>query len=85
MVVKNAKAQIIDGASVPVVSGDVKPASLVSNTSAAPENLNEMLKKLINQSPIMLFMKGNAENPQCGNNLIHKKFLFTYSIICCYL
>jgi glutaredoxin-related protein len=27
-----------------------------------------MLKKLINQAPVMLFMKGNAENPQCGNN-----------------
>lgn len=27
---------------------------------------DEILKKLINQAQVMLFMKGNAENPQCG-------------------
>ncbi|EAL69528.1 glutaredoxin family protein [Dictyostelium discoideum AX4] len=28
--------------------------------------LNERLEKLVNQSPVMLFMKGNPEKPQCG-------------------
>ncbi|XP_034179453.1 glutaredoxin 3 isoform X2 [Osmia lignaria lignaria] len=30
------------------------------------ENLEDRLKKLINQSPCMLFMKGNPANPRCG-------------------
>lgn len=37
-----------------------------SNPTQPKEDLNQMLKKLINQSTIMLFMKGNAKNPQCG-------------------
>lgn len=30
------------------------------------ESLNERLKKLINRSKCMLFMKGNAKEPRCG-------------------
>ncbi|XP_072759034.1 glutaredoxin 3 [Anoplolepis gracilipes] len=30
------------------------------------ESLEERLKKLINQAPCMLFMKGNPANPRCG-------------------
>eukprot|EP01114_Cavostelium_apophysatum_P012438 TRINITY_DN2781_c0_g1_i1.p1 TRINITY_DN2781_c0_g1~~TRINITY_DN2781_c0_g1_i1.p1 ORF type:complete len:324 (+),score=94.68 TRINITY_DN2781_c0_g1_i1:84-1055(+) len=30
------------------------------------EDLNTRLGKLINQAPVMLFMKGTAESPQCG-------------------
>ncbi|CAJ0572942.1 unnamed protein product, partial [Mesorhabditis spiculigera] len=37
--------------------------------TAAPaqqENLDDRLKRLINSHKLMLFMKGNAEKPQCG-------------------
>lgn len=30
------------------------------------ETLNDRLKKLINRSKVMLFMKGNRDHPQCG-------------------
>ena len=30
------------------------------------ETLNDRLKKLINQSKIMLFMKGHPNEPKCG-------------------
>ncbi len=53
----------MEAASAPVLAGDVKPVETAVNSSS----LNtERLKKLINQAPVMLFMKGNAENPQCG-------------------
>jgi glutaredoxin-related protein len=28
--------------------------------------LNERLKKLVNKSPVMIFMKGSGESPKCG-------------------
>lgn len=31
-----------------------------------PESINERLRKLINKSSVMLFMKGDPENPRCG-------------------
>jgi hypothetical protein len=49
------------------MSGDVKPVETVANAKSTTGSSDEMLKKLINQAPVMLFMKGNAENPQCGN------------------
>ena len=30
------------------------------------ESLNDRLKKLVNKSKIMLFMKGNPNEPKCG-------------------
>lgn len=30
------------------------------------ETLNERLKKLINQAPVVLFMKGTPQEPRCG-------------------
>jgi len=33
---------------------------------AAPESVEDKLKRLINQQPVMLFMKGNPEGPKCG-------------------
>ena len=63
---KNAKVQTLMAASAPVLSGDVKPVENPIQTSSSNENINDILKKLINQAPVMLFMKGNAENPQCG-------------------
>lgn len=38
---------------------------IVPNESKA-ENLNERLKRLINQQKVMLFMKGSPDNPCCG-------------------
>lgn len=62
----NAKAQLLDAASIPNVSiGKSQPVAN-SNPIKPEEDLNGMLKKLINQSTVMLFMKGNAKNPQCG-------------------
>jgi hypothetical protein len=58
------KAKTIASATIPAVAPDVQP--ITSNTSGTSKPLNEKLKELVNQSPIMLFMKGNANNPQCG-------------------
>jgi len=60
----NMKAKTIASATIPAVAPDVQP--ITSNTSGTSKPLNEKLKELVNQSPIMLFMKGNANNPQCG-------------------
>lgn len=30
------------------------------------QDLNERLKKLVNKSPVMIFMKGSGESPKCG-------------------
>ena len=64
---QNAKAKTIEAASAPVLPGDVKPvATATILPPSATLNTADKLKQLINQAPIMLFMKGNAENPQCG-------------------
>jgi len=34
--------------------------------SSRKEDLNSMLKRLINTAPVMLFMKGSPEEPKCG-------------------
>jgi len=39
---------------------------LISNIAKSKESLEDRLKKLINQAPCMLFMKGNPANPRCG-------------------
>jgi len=36
------------------------------DTAKAKESLEDRLKKLMNQAPCMLFMKGNPSNPRCG-------------------
>jgi Grx4 family monothiol glutaredoxin len=40
--------------------------TLISNIAKSKESLEDRLKKLINQAPCMLFMKGNPANPRCG-------------------
>lgn len=63
----NAKAQTLEAASAPVLLGDVKPVEVaVTAKATSTGSSDEILKKLINQAQVMLFMKGNAENPQCG-------------------
>jgi len=44
---------------------DNKDAPLL-DAAKAKESLEDRLKKLINQAPCMLFMKGNPANPRCG-------------------
>lgn len=62
----NAKSQLLDAASIPNVSNSKAQPVTNSNPVKPKEDLNETLKNLINQSTVMLFMKGNAKNPQCG-------------------
>uniref|UniRef100_A0A0N4U4K7 Glutaredoxin-3 n=1 Tax=Dracunculus medinensis TaxID=318479 RepID=A0A0N4U4K7_DRAME len=47
----------------------VKNSFNLVSANSTPESLpklNELLKKLINQSRLVLFMKGTIENPKCG-------------------
>lgn len=41
-------------------------ASSSPATNLSAEDLNAKIKKLINTSPVMLFMKGTPEAPKCG-------------------
>lgn len=75
---KNAKVQTLEAASEPVLAGDVKPVEQIKNPSPSNENIHAVLKKLINQSPVMLFMKGNSENPQCGMKFLSVCLQVTY-------
>ncbi|KZC03742.1 PREDICTED: glutaredoxin 3 [Dufourea novaeangliae] len=61
----------IDGANPSAIAEKVKQHC--ANKDSVPveacklkENLNDRLKKLVNQAPCMLFMKGNPANPRCG-------------------
>ncbi|KAG7200815.1 hypothetical protein KM043_003186 [Ampulex compressa] len=61
----------IDGAHPAAVAEKVKMHlrtvdTLLDEVLKPRENLESRLKKLIHQSPCMLFMKGNAANPRCG-------------------
>ncbi|XP_018026525.1 glutaredoxin-3 [Hyalella azteca] len=38
----------------------------LANILPKKQNLDERLKSLVNQAPLMVFMKGNPENPRCG-------------------
>merc|ERR1719333_258831 len=44
---------------------DMLPKIAVDNEDKK-ETLNERLKSLVNQKPVMVFMKGNPEDPKCG-------------------
>lgn len=77
---------MLEAASAPVISSDVKQAEEASAGSKT-EALNDRLRKLINQSPAVLFMKGSADIPQCGNGskftaLIFSNFTSVIGINC---
>ncbi|KMQ97093.1 glutaredoxin-3 isoform x1 [Lasius niger] len=61
----------VDGANAPALTEKIKhhlnnrDAPLL-DVAKTKESLEERLKKLINQAPCMLFMKGNPTNPRCG-------------------
>lgn len=46
--------------------GNLKEQLGIPSEEQTQEQLNERLKKLINQAPVMLFMKGTPEAPKCG-------------------
>ncbi|XP_076651757.1 glutaredoxin 3 [Halictus rubicundus] len=61
----------IDGANPSAIAEKVKRHSASKDSipveACKPkQNLEDRLKKLINQAPCMLFMKGNPANPRCG-------------------
>ncbi|KAH9902394.1 glutaredoxin [Cubamyces lactineus] len=45
---------------------DRAPAAPSSTSQESPEELNERLRKLMNQSKVVLFMKGSPDQPRCG-------------------
>lgn len=62
------KGELIGGSDIMLEmqkSGELKKV-LAEKGVKAQETLQDRLKKLINSSPIMLFMKGNPDAPRCG-------------------
>ncbi|XP_078033350.1 glutaredoxin 3 [Augochlora pura] len=61
----------VDGANPSAIVEKVKrhsvsKESIPLETWQPQQSLEDRLKKLINQAPCMLFMKGNPANPRCG-------------------
>ncbi|XP_031825735.1 glutaredoxin 3 [Nomia melanderi] len=61
----------IDGANPSAITEKVKRHSASKDSfpveACKPkQNIEDRLKKLVNQAPCMLFMKGNPANPRCG-------------------
>jgi Grx4 family monothiol glutaredoxin len=58
----------LEGANAPELSKKVSTHSAHLPKPAAPpqEDINSKLTKLTNLAPVMLFMKGTSEAPQCG-------------------
>lgn len=62
----------IDGANPAAIAEKIKRQLLTNKDSISfdtckpKEKLEERLKKLINQAPCMLFMKGSPTTPRCG-------------------
>lgn len=63
-------AERIDGANIPELAKKVENLASIPATSAnanpKPKDLNTRLKELINKAPVMLFMKGDPNQPRCG-------------------
>ncbi|XP_076630717.1 glutaredoxin 3 [Colletes latitarsis] len=73
----------VDGANPSAISEKVERHCAQKNSTSIDAckpkvNLDERLKKLINQSPCMLFMKGNPANPCCGFSRTIVSILDTY-------
>lgn len=61
----------VDGANASALTEKIKhhlnnKDTPLLDAAKAKESLEDRLKKLINQAPCMLFMKGNPANPRCG-------------------
>lgn len=57
--------EVLKGADVSALNSRVDALSKVSSNSGQSD-LNSRLKLLVNQEPVMLFMKGNPQEPRCG-------------------
>lgn len=73
----------VDGANPSALTQKIKrhlvnKESAPLETSKDKESLESRLKKLINQAPCMLFMKGNPTNPRCGFSRTIVSLLDTY-------
>ena len=58
------KGELVGG--LDIIKELVSNGEFQSMVPKPEEALNEKLKRLVNQSKIMLFMKGNAKEPRCG-------------------
>lgn len=58
----------MDGADAAQISSKVKAhsANKTALGDAAPVKLEDRLKALINRHDVMVFMKGNRDQPRCG-------------------
>ncbi|AWO96089.1 putative glutaredoxin-3 [Scophthalmus maximus] len=64
------KVDVLDGAHAPELTKKVQRLAVSGSQAGAAEGSaadpNQRLKKLINASPCMLFMKGSSQEPRCG-------------------
>lgn len=58
----------------------VELTNKVISLRSAPEDLNNRLRALINQAPIMLFMKGTPEGAQCKFSRKLLEILHKYNV-----
>ncbi|XP_071441361.1 glutaredoxin-3 [Hetaerina americana] len=68
---KGVEVERVDGANAAVLTKKIMTQISKDTYTPQPvakpvEDLNSRLKKLINASPVMLFMKGSAQEPRCG-------------------
>ncbi|XP_046382438.1 glutaredoxin-3 [Ischnura elegans] len=68
---KGAEVDRVNGANAAELTKKIMNQISKDNFTNQPvvkpvEDLNSRLKKLINASPVMLFMKGSAQEPRCG-------------------
>ncbi|XP_018402037.1 PREDICTED: glutaredoxin-3 [Cyphomyrmex costatus] len=61
----------VDGVNISALTEKIKhhlnnKDALLLDATKTKETLENKLKKLVNQAPCMLFMKGNPANPRCG-------------------
>lgn len=56
----------VEGFNAPALVSAVEKAIEQNKVVDAAAALKERLKSLINQAPVMLFMKGSPETPRCG-------------------
>ncbi|KAI1278072.1 Glutaredoxin-3 [Halotydeus destructor] len=75
LIASNKVVGLVEGADVPQLTKKVKevafkyfPFTVASIPTSATEktDINDRLKQLINESPLMMFMKGSPDAPRCG-------------------
>ena len=56
----------VESYSTPANPTSSAPLSTTSQAPQPPQSLEDKLNGLMNRAPVMLFMKGNPDAPQCG-------------------